>query len=127
MTELNKNEMEAMRILWRGGEHKPAEIQAEFSWSIENATLRSALAELVNQGLAAREKQGKAFFYRAAGSQRSAFSKMAQRMAHVFTGGSTAGLIAQLIQNEKLSVQEIGELRRLAAQKTSGSGKMNRR
>lgn len=119
MAELNKNEMEAMRILWRQGALKPAQIQAEFSWPIENATLRSVLALLVDKGLVAREKRGKAFFYQAKGSQRGMLSKMARRMAQVFTGGSTADLIAQLIKNEKLSPQEIEELRRIAAEKAS--------
>ena len=128
MAELNRNEMEAMRILWQGGALKPAQIQEQFSWSIENATLRSVLALLVDKGLVTREKRGKAFFYRARSSQRGMLSKMARRMAHVFTGGSTADLIAQLIKNEKLSRQEIEELRRIAAEKVSetpskGSGR----
>ena len=44
---LNKNELEALRILWEKGELKPADIQARFSWSIENATLRSVIVNLV--------------------------------------------------------------------------------
>ena len=117
MAELNRNELEAMRILWQGAPLKPAQIQAQFAWDIENATLRSVLALLVSKGLAAREKRGKAFFYQARGSRRGMFSKMARTMARVFTGGSTAGLIAQLIKNEKLSSQEIEELRRIADEK----------
>lgn len=119
MSELNKNEMEAMRILWRGEPLKPAAIQEQFGWQIENATLRSVLALLVDKGLVVRDKRGKAFFYRARGSQRGMLSKMAHRMAHVFTGGSTADLIAQLIKNEKLSRTEIDELRRIADEKKS--------
>lgn len=119
MTEIKKNEMEAMRILWVNGTLKPTEIQAEFSWTIENATLRSVLALLVDKGLVTREKRGKAFYYKAKGSQRGMMSKMVQMMAHVFTGGSTADLIAQLIRNEKLSKQEIDDLRRIAAEKVS--------
>lgn len=120
MAELNKNEMEAMRILWLGEAFKPAEVQEQFAWEIENATLRSVLAQLVEKGLVTREKRGKAFFYRAKGSQRGMLSKMARRMAQVFTGGSTADLIAQLIRNEKLSREEIDELRRIAAEKAEG-------
>ncbi len=43
MSELNENEYEVLRILWDAGELKPAEIQTEFGWEIENATLRSVL------------------------------------------------------------------------------------
>jgi BlaI family transcriptional regulator, penicillinase repressor len=119
MDNLNKNEMEIMRILWDKGTLKPSEIQVEFSWKIENATLRSVLALLVDQKLVSREKRGKAFFYQAKGSQRSMLSKMTQTMAHVFTGGSTANLIVQLIRNEKLSRQEIELLRQISAERIS--------
>ncbi|MEN6625639.1 MAG: BlaI/MecI/CopY family transcriptional regulator [Candidatus Sumerlaeia bacterium] len=123
MAELNRNEMEAMRILWQGEPLKPAQIQERFAWPIENATLRSVLGQLVEKSLAARDKRGKAFFYKATGSRRGMFSRAARRMAQVFTGGSTADLIAQLIKNEKLSKAEIEELRRIAADKAAENKK----
>lgn len=121
MASLNRNEMEAMRILWLGEPLKPSQIQEQFTWKIENATLRSALALLVDKGLATREKQGKAFYYRAKGSQHGMLSNMARRLAQIFTGGSTIDLIAQLIRNEQLSRQEIDELRCIAEEKGSES------
>lgn len=119
MADLNKNELEALRILWGRGALKPAQIQADFSWPIENATLRSVLAVLLEKRLVTREKCGKAFFYQAKGSPGSVMSRMARLMAHVFSGGSAAGLIAQLIQSERLSPDEIEALRRVAAEKIS--------
>lgn len=119
MAQLNRNELEAMRVLWEKGSLKPAQIQEDFSWPIENATLRSALRLLVEKGLVARGKKGKAYYYRAKASRRRVLKNMSQRMAHVFTGGSAADLIAQLIKTEKLSKKEIEELRRIAAQKVS--------
>jgi BlaI family transcriptional regulator, penicillinase repressor len=117
MADLNKNELEAMRILWSGPELKPAEIQDRFTWSIENATLRSVLAQLVEKRLVSRRRRGKAFFYRARAARETLLSTMTRRMAQVFTGGSTADLIAQLIKIEKLSPEEIAELRSAAAEK----------
>ena len=119
MPELTKNELEAMRVLWRKSDLKPGDIQSEFSWAIENPTLRSALVALVEKGLVVREKRGKTFYYRAKSSERSLMSRMARAMAQVFSGGSTADLIAQLIKNEKLSPREIEQLRRIADEKTS--------
>ena len=117
MTDLNKNELEAMRVLWEKGALKPADIQEEFEWPIENATLRSVLRLLVEKGHARREKKGKAYFYRASASRGSLLDSMAQRMARVFSGGSAADLIAQLIRAEELSDEEIETLRQLAASK----------
>ena len=121
MAHLNRNELEAMRVLWERGALKPAAIQEDFSWPIENPTLRSVLRVLMDKGLVIRRKKGKAYYYRAKARQRSVLKDMSQRMADVFTGGSAAGLIAQLIKTEKLSIEEIEELRRIADEKASGS------
>jgi predicted transcriptional regulator len=120
MPDLNRNELEALRILWEKGPTKPADVQAEFAWPIENATLRSVLRALVEKGYASRRKDGKAFYYRATASRRNLFSSMTRRMAQVFTGGSTAGLIAQLIKSERLSADEVEELRRIASDRSGG-------
>ncbi|MFA6240130.1 MAG: BlaI/MecI/CopY family transcriptional regulator [Candidatus Hydrogenedentales bacterium] len=114
MAELNENELEAMRVLWERGPSKPSEIQEEFGWPIENATLRSVLRVLMEKDHVSRQKLGKAFVYRARSSQRGILSSMARMMARVCCGGDPAHLIAQLIRNEKLSDEEILELRRIA-------------
>ena len=119
MAELNRNELEAMRVLWELGPGKPAEIQAEFSWPIENATLRSVLRVLLDKGQVKRRKKGKAYFYQAKATRKGTLSSMSQRMAQVFTGGSSADLILQLVKSEKLSKEEIAELRRIAADKAA--------
>ena len=130
MADLNPNELEAMRVLWEHGPVKPADIQDQFAWDIENATLRSVLRGLVEGSHATRQKRGKAYFYQAKTSRHGVLSKMAQHMAQVFTGGSTADLISQLITREKLSAEEIEQLRQIAAdkvEKTNSSPQRRRR
>lgn len=112
--DLNRNELEALRILWEKGQLKPGEIQREFGWAIENATLRSVLRVLVDKGLAGREKVGKAFVYQAKASQRGLLSSMVGRLSQVFAGGSAAALVAQLMEIEKLSAADVAELRQVA-------------
>ena len=120
MSDLNRNELEAMRVLWERGPLKPAEVQEHFEWPIQNATLRSVLRQLVAKKRVKRGKVGKAFVYRARSNRQATMKTMAQRMAEVFTGGSTAGLITQLIQSEKLSKEEVEDLLRIAGERTSG-------
>lgn len=119
LSELNRSELEVLRILWDEGELKPAEIQQRFAWEIENPTLRSVLVGLVEKEVISREKRGKAYFYRAKARRRSLFSRTMRRMAQVFTGGSTAELLMQLLKQENLSPAEIDELRRLANEKAT--------
>ncbi len=98
MLSLNRNELEALRILWEQGEMKPAEIQSRFSWSIENATLRSVLVNLVAKGHITREQRGKAFFYAARVRKVTLLQAMMRSLAQVFAGGSHQQLVAQLVE-----------------------------
>ncbi|GJM27117.1 MAG: hypothetical protein DHS20C16_35320 [Phycisphaerae bacterium] len=118
MEELNRNELEALRVLWEQGEAKPADIEAAFGWPIDNGTLRSVLRVLVDKNLVARRKEGKAYMYKAKRSRQGVMKSMARQMAQVFTGGSAADLIAQLIKTEKLKPEELAELRRIAQLET---------
>ena len=111
-----------MRILWEKGPLRPAEIQELFAWRIDNGTLRSVLRVLMEKGHLKRRKVGNAFVYRANASRQRLQSRMAWLMADVFTGGSTADLIAQLIKTEKLSSREIEELSRITEEKASDVG-----
>ena len=122
MSDLNKNELEAMRVLWEHGPLKPAEVQEHFAWPIRNATLRSVLRQLLEKKRVKRGKVGKAFIYRAKSNRQATLKTMARRMAEVFTGGSTAGLISQLIKSEKLSKEEVEDLLRITGEKTSDDG-----
>src|SRR5262245_53331357 len=119
MIDLNPNELEVLAILSKEGPLKPAEIQALFSRPIENATLRSLLMSLVRQGQVSREKRGKAFYYQARKVSPGFLSNMTRLMANLFTQGSSAELIAQLIKREKLTPAELQELRRIAEEKSS--------
>jgi predicted transcriptional regulator len=112
---LNQNELEALRILWEKGELKPAEIQADFSWPIENATLRSVLVNLVAKKHVARRLQGKAFFYAARVPKATLFQHLTQHMARVFAGGSHRELVAQLVETANLKPADLALLRQTAA------------
>lgn len=114
MEQLNRNELEALRILWNRGESKPADIEAQFGWPIDNGTLRSALKVLMDKHLVDRRKDGKAYLYTPAQSPETVLARLTDQLARVFTEGSTAKLIAQLLQSERLGEDELAELQQLA-------------
>lgn len=115
MVDLRDNELEAMRILWESSDPlKPGDIQERFAWEIDNGTLRSTLKVLVDKGHIHRSKAGKAFFYRPLSTRERVLSGIVGRLSRIFTGGSPAELIAQLVKTEKLSPEEIEELRQIA-------------
>lgn len=111
---LNRNELEALRILWEAGPLKPADIQARFDWPIENATLRSVLVQLVEKGQAEREEEGKAFVYRARVAKSTLLHGLMERLARVFAGGSHQALVAQLVESGDLTPEDLAILHRTA-------------
>ena len=103
-----------MRILWKHGELKPAEIQTEFPREIKNPALRSYLAILVEKGPVTRRRRGKAYYYQAKTPRESTFRTMLRELVDSCCEGSTEALLCRLIQMEKLSNRELIELRRVA-------------
>tara|TARA_R110002096_G_scaffold4501_2_gene21041 strand:+ start:2114 stop:2554 length:441 start_codon:yes stop_codon:yes gene_type:complete len=113
--DFNRTQLHVLQILWNSDTAlKPAEIEARFEWPIENATLRSVLAVMLERGDLEREKQGKAYFYVARRPKTTAMAEMLTGLAKVFGSGSRIGLFAQLLQDESLSAEEARELRKIA-------------
>jgi predicted transcriptional regulator len=112
---MNQNELEALRILWQMGESKPAEIQAHFSWPIENATLRSVLVNLVGKKQIGRRLKGKAYYYSACVPKATLLHNMTQTLARVFAGGSHRELVVQLMETSDIKPEDIELIRETAA------------
>jgi BlaI family penicillinase repressor len=115
MYSMNQNELEALRILWERGALKPAEIQSDFSWPIENATLRSVLVNLVEKKHVTRRLQGKAFFYAARVPKATLLQTMMHTLARVFAGGSHQELVVQLMETSDIKAADIKLIRQTAA------------
>ena len=123
MTSMNQNELEALRILWQLGESKPAEIQALFSWPIENATLRSVLVNLVGKKHITRRLQGKAYYYAARVPKATLLQTMTQTLARVFAGGSPRELVVQLMETSDIKPEDIDLIRKTAAGRAANKPK----
>jgi len=113
---LNENELEVLRLLWLSAPRKPAEIQQEFGWDIDNGTLRSVLVAMVDAELLKRRKEGKAYLYSPRVRRETLLKRMVGRIADVFSDGSTGKLLMELVSNEDLSTDEMQELQQVAKQ-----------
>jgi BlaI family penicillinase repressor len=114
MAQFTKGELEVMRILWKHGEQKPAEIQGQFPRKITNSSLRSYLAILLEKGHLVRRRVGKAYYYRAKTRRESALRSMLGDLTRICCDGSVEVLLCQLIRSEKLSEEDLLELKRLS-------------
>jgi predicted transcriptional regulator len=118
MSKFTEGELKVMRILWRQGELKPADIQKEFPEPIKNPALRSYLAILLDKGHVTRRLVGKAFLYTATTKPNSAFQTMCQQLAETFFNGSKEAMLQHMIGEEKFSKKELLRLRKLAKRET---------
>src|SRR5271155_5302009 len=114
MSRFTPGELKVMRLLWEHGEMKPAELQERFSERIKNPALRSYLTTLLEKGHVTRRRVGKAFYYKAATRSRSAFRTMLGELVDAYCGGSVQALVMNIIKSERLSAEDLIELKRLA-------------
>jgi predicted transcriptional regulator len=112
---LNQNELEALRILWEVGELKPAEIEAQFGWPIENATLRSVLVNLVAKKHVHRRRQGKAYYYAARVPKATMLQIMMKMVSRVFSEGSSKALVAQLVETGDIKPSDLKAIHEAAS------------
>ncbi len=127
MPRFTPGELNVMRLLWEHGEMKPGEIQKLYPEPIKNPALRSYLTILVDKGHVSRRKVGKAFFYKAVTRQQSAFSTNLRELIDTYCDGSAQALLLNLIRSEKLSEEELVELKRLADDSPSSQPKRRRK
>jgi len=115
MTEpMSDAELEALRILWEQHPLKPAEIEQRFAWKIDNGTLRSTLAVLMEKAKVTRRKEGKAYLYSPVVERPSLLKGLTERLSRILTGGSTAELVMELVRAERFTPEQIEELQRIA-------------
>lgn len=114
MARFTPGELNVMRLLWEHGELKPGDIQERYPEPIKNPALRSYLSILVDKGHVSRRKIGKVFLYRAVTPKQSAFGKMLQDLVDGYCQGSVQSLLMNLIRKEKLTAEDLIELKRLA-------------
>ena len=123
MSRFTPGELRVMQLLWAHGELKPAELQSLYPEPIKNPALRSFLKILVEKGHVTRRKVGKAYLYKAKTPRQRAFSTMLADLVETFCAGSVEELLLALVRKEKLSEQDLLELKRLADEPSAETGR----
>jgi len=96
----------------------PGDVSAE----IKNPALRSYLAILMRKGHVTRRRVGKAYYYRAKTRRQSTFRSMLRELVQVCCDGSVGTLLCHLIKAEKLTEEELLELKRLVEEEPPRGG-----
>jgi predicted transcriptional regulator len=115
---LGDRELDIMGVLWDLGSGTVAEVQRKLPVDLAYTTVLTILRNLEAKELVSHTAEGKAHRYvpRVArtAARRSALTRILDKLFH----GSPEQLVAQLVEDEKLSAQDLRRLRALLS--TSG-------
>ena len=112
-------EWQVMQLLWQDEPRTAAELTAaladEFSWS--PSTVKTLLGRLVQKNAIKTRPDGNRFLYRTAVSRARCLRAQSRTFIDRVFGGDVGQTAAHLIQDHRLSPEQIDELRRLLDQR----------
>ena len=114
-TQLGRVQLLIMQVLWNRGRATAREITDAINEiePIAHSTVQTLLRGLEEKGSVDHEAEGRTFvFYALVKEDKFKQSATRDLVERVF-GGSAATLVAHLLSNEKVSKQEIDEIRKL--------------
>jgi BlaI family transcriptional regulator, penicillinase repressor len=113
---ISETEWEVMKIVWARQSSSAGEIiealrQTDASW--HPRTVKAFLNRLVKKKALRFSKEGRAYVYTPAVRQEECVDAVSESFLGRVFGGSMKPMLAHFLQREKLSAEEIRELRRL--------------
>ncbi len=112
------SEWPVMEVLWDESNLLAAEVIESLSdveWS--DKTVKTLLNRLVKKGLIDYTKEGKSYRYFPLVKRESCIREESKAFVEKVFGGSGAAFLTNMIKNERLSHEEINELRKLLDEK----------
>lgn len=105
-----------MKALWQVGAGTVGDIQEILSKEgrvLAPTTVATLLQRLSKQGWVKHQRSGRQFVYRAKVNQTDAAKGFLQRVLSTFFGGNVSALTAQLLETERLSAEDLDQMRKL--------------
>jgi BlaI family penicillinase repressor len=122
---MTPREAQVMEAVWRLREATAEQVRGALPLPLHDSTVRTLLRVLEVKGYLRHEARGKTYLYRAAIGQQKAQRRLLRSVLARFFGGSAHDLVLRLIEDERLTAEELELLRRFAPA-TSAPGKGRR-
>ena len=117
LPQISEAELKVMKIVW---EHAPIStnditerLTVSTSWSPK--TIQTLIKRLVTKKVLSYEKQGRGFIYTPLVSEKDYVSQESRSFLQRFYDGHISSMLSAYIQEEKLSKDDLDELRSLLA------------
>ncbi len=107
-------EAQVMEAVWWLGEATALQVRTALPLPLHDSTVRTLLRVLEQKGYVRHEMRGKTFLYRAAIARQKAQRRVLRSVLARFFGGSAEDLVLRLIEDDRLSADQLEELRKTA-------------
>jgi predicted transcriptional regulator len=122
-TRLTNRELDVMSILWREGSGTVAEVREHLPDDLAYTTVLWVLQTLDEKGLVGRTKEGRAHRYHPAIRPEEAGATALSRIVEKVFQGSASMLVAQLVKERNVSVEELERIRELLDERLRKAGR----
>lgn len=119
---LTPREAQVMDAIWRLGEATAERVRESLPEPLHDSSVRTLLRVLETKGYLLHEVRGKAYVYRAAVGRTKAQRHALRSLLARFFGGSAEDLVLRLIEDERITPEQLDALR-----KTYSRGPRNRK
>jgi BlaI family transcriptional regulator, penicillinase repressor len=103
-----------MDAVWRIGEASAEQVREALPEPLHDSTVRTLLRVLETKGYLCHEVRGKAYVYRAAVERNKAQRHALRSVLARFFGGSAEDLVLRLIEDERITPEQLDALGRKA-------------
>ncbi len=119
--QFTDREIDVMQVLWDRGPSLVAEVRASLEDELAYTTVLTILRTLESKGYVGHEEEGRGHRFFAKVKQQAAQSSALRRITSKLFQGSAELLFTRLVQDRKLSAEELRRMRQLLADH-SGDG-----
>lgn len=120
LPQISEAELEVMKIVWTQAPVSTNEITDRLTqttdWSPK--TVQTLIKRLITKGALTYEKQSRMFVYTPLVSEEEYIDRESSSFLNRFYNGNITAMLSSYIENDRLSAEEIGELRALLSQST---------
>ena len=119
MPRISESEWSVMQVLWEAGEATANQVVERLSDSTtwKPNTVKTLINRLVKKKAVAFEKKGREYLYRPLVSEEECKRAESRSFLERVYGGATKPMLAAFLETEKLSADEISELKRILDEK----------
>jgi BlaI family transcriptional regulator, penicillinase repressor len=107
---LTEREAQIMDALWELGEGTAEQVRNSLTDRLHDSTIRTMLRILERKGYARHEVRHRVYFYRPVVPRQKAQRRALRTILARFFQGSAAGLVLQLIEDERITPEQLAEL-----------------